>query len=371
VRRLGRQNGVVVSFYQVLINIGGPVIADGKTHHVVLTENFNGTGFSIDLYVDGAHVDSRPNITTYPATTISALYLAGNPAFLPVVFPVMGYTGTVAHLAISNTLPTAQQITDIYNAGVNGLSGDLPSTRISRFLDFVDPTIPRRLDTGQSTIGAQATDGASPLSAMQAVEQAEGGVYFIAGDGAAVLHSRAHRYQVTGVGHAELDADQYGADLQPVLDNQHIVNEMVITIPGGGTGSSRSPTSKAAYGLYRQTPSLPLANTTDAAGLAQNTVGLYSEPALRIPAVSVDLFTQPGLYTTVLPVDISSGLYLKNLPGQAATANVDLVVEGYTEKITASGYDIIFNLTPASLYQVFQLDVSPYNQLDAANRLAW
>jgi hypothetical protein len=357
-------NGTIFDFFH-----SATTVVDGATHHVAFTETWNGATWDITTYLDGVAVSHGTSSRT--PLSPNRLYIGGYPSALNFTFAPYGFTGTISHAVFTTGVPTGSAITDIRATGVNGLAGDLPGARISRLLNWVDPTITRRLDAGQSTLAAQATDGSSPLSAMQAVEQAEGGVYFIAGDGAAVLHSRTHRYQVTGVGHAELDAGQYGGDLQPVLDNQHIVNEMTVTTPSGGTGASRNATSKAAYGLYRNTPSLPLANVADAVGLAQNTVGLYSEPAVRVPAATVDLYTQPSLYSTILPLDISSGLYLKNLPGQAAATNVDLVIEGYTEKITAAGWDITFNLTPASLFQVFQLDVSPYNQLDAGNRLAW
>jgi hypothetical protein len=50
---------------------------------------------------------------------------------------------------------------------------------------------------------------------------------------------------------------------------------------------------------------------------------------------------------------------------------MDFFIEGWTETITADDYRIAFNLSPASLSGVWQLDSSVYSVLGTSTRLGY
>jgi hypothetical protein len=169
----------------------------------------------------------------------------------------------------------------------------------------------------------------------------------------------------------EYAAGQYSASA-PVLDDQELVNDATITRPGGAGGYAHNEASKAAYGVYDTSQQIPTFLAQGAIDIANSLVNRFSEPSVRVPSVTIDVLTQwAAIGVQTLTADVAYNLYLKNLPANSPLANADLLIEGYSEQISVDSWLITFNCTLASVWRTWQLDVSPYSQLDSINRIAW
>jgi hypothetical protein len=168
---------------------------------------------------------------------------------------------------------------------------ELTGARLNRVLDQATVNWPpgeRDIEDGNSTLAAgDLTDNA--LNYMSnVVEGSEQGLVFMTKDGKVAFRERliaptgsGIRFTDNGPGIPYEDVRiSYGTDL--------MVNEAVVTFPGG-TATASAATSQVTYGITERTLDTQLSSETQAQGIADYLIDRYSEPEYRIESVTVNL----------------------------------------------------------------------------------
>jgi hypothetical protein len=340
---------------------------DGATHHALIRETISGGNLTATLYLDGVQVDT--STTAYAGFGARDRLRVGGGVFNTI-------TGTLAHAAV--TPGTTQLATDRIEAhsdsGLNGFSGEGSGTRIIRLAGYAGVAVGSTdTETGLSTsITNQVTNGQTALALMSEVVETEGGLLFDSGGGVLTFHARSHRYNAASTLTLSGDGGELQASLEAKLDDQGLVNDMTASREGGVSARAVDTASIDDYGLYRESIELLTTSDNEVADAANWKVNTASTPQVRVPVAEADLGNASSSQkTALLAREIGDRITLANLPSQAPAASMDFFIEGYTETITAELYRISFNLSPASLSGVWQLDSSVYSLLGTTTRLGY
>lgn len=246
-------------------------------------------------------------------------------------------------------------------AASTGFTADRTDQRIARYCDWLGIT-DRALQVGAVTTTAhQDTTDQSPIAAMNAVAATERGMVFVNGSGQLVFHARTHRY--TPWWTTICSADKLDESLTFTGDTQSLINKATVSRPGGASAVSSDLASIAAYGEYPSDVELLFTNDADATAAAQWLVSTNSTPRPRISTVTVDLLTQTATAAAEMQaLELGSLIGISDLPPQAPSANVSLFVEGWSETISLTAWDMQLNTSPWD--SVLALDNGFYGLLD-------
>jgi hypothetical protein len=171
--------------------------------------------------------------------------------------------------------------------------------RIQAILDRSEidwPAAKRAIDTGSSTLQADAVGGTSnarpvpALGYLQKVDEAEQGALFMAGDGVLTFRGRSSLQILSGVKFADDGTGIPFTNIAAAYGAEELRNRVTVTRLNGGTAIATDTDSIDAYGAidYEIRDSL-LADDTQAQSLANVIVKRYAEPLLRIDGVDVIL----------------------------------------------------------------------------------
>lgn len=342
------------------------VVTDGHTHHAAIKQTFDGTNVSFGLYLDGVLVASSSFVSPLP--NYDTIYIGGgngNGGSLTV------FSGTLSHVAAFDTGLADARIADDANAALTGFAGERSDQRIARYARYGGiAAAEQSLEVGLSTsIAFVDITGQSLLQAMQDVESTESGVLFIDGKGVLNFQSRAHRYNTVST--LTLAGDDVDQSTKFVENDAYLVNDVSGSRPGGITYRVANPGSIGDF--FESPKTLQLLTTSDnevidAVNWKANQTAIATS---RLPAMSVDVLTNPTKANAMLGLGISARVTLGTLPTQAPGASTDLFVEGATITITDQAFRFDVNTSPAVQGNVWQLDSASNSQLDSTTRLAY
>jgi hypothetical protein len=309
------------------------------------------------------------NGTVYTSgTSVSDVTAATIAAFVGSVF-----SGSVAHFAVYDYELTATQMEDHYYAGLSLLSGQDTlkerGDRLCTMFGLEDVTI----DADTTTVAGVESDGRTPLDMLRDLETTGGGVLYDDRDGTLILRNRQARYAASTLT-LNMAAQLVGSDFQPKLDRSSLVNLVDAEIEGALTIVRASDdTSRANYGTSAEALTTLNLDEEDLERRTEWILASYAEPQYRVPSLTVNLldFDAAPSQNDVLGATIGTLVTVSNQPSQAADSSAAYFVEGYTETITGTSYDITFNVSPGSpTSDVLLLDTSGRNVLDT-NVLAY
>lgn len=365
----GRLRVLVDAYGLSLLQLASAIkVNDGHTHHAAVTLSVAGTTATTRLYLDGVQVNTgwaRPLLSVGGFAT---LWIGGHKTGRL-------FDGTLSHVAAHSVALSPARIADHAHAGLDGLAGERTDQRIGRIADWAAiPPVDRDLDTGDGTVGAQATAGQQPTVAMRQAEAAESGVLFISGDGKLTFHRRSRRYNTTPAFTLDVAQGHLADELTFPGDDFGLVNDMTVTRAGGTAARAVNQASIDEHGLYRDSAEIACQTDDQAFSAAGWRVNSYGTPLLRVPSVTVDLVTldrlNPGLAAAVLAATISTRFRITGLPAQAPTAQIDLMIEGISETVRLGRHLVSFNCSPASVWDVWQLGVAGHSELGVTTRVA-
>jgi hypothetical protein len=250
---------------------------------------------------------------------------------------------------------------------------ELTSARVTRILDRPEvaySTATRDIQTGVATLGTFAyADGDSVAAALQAVAESEDGRFFIAKNGDATFQPRIDFTFSTAIAtfsdggtaipYQTLDV-LYGAET--------LFNSVTVTTQGNATGTASDSASITQYGITNYSlNSLPLADATEAATLAQNLVDKYKDPVSRFVEIGVVMNgLTPAQIQTLDAFEIGDVVEVVKTfaTGSPASITQDVFIERIAHQITPGLHQVTLGLGQAQLLTQFILDTS---ELDDVN----
>jgi hypothetical protein len=210
----------------------------------------------------------------------------------------------------------------------------------------------------QTTMAYVDTTGQSVTSMLELAALTEGGLAFIDGWGALTFQNRFHR--TNGYTLLELTADDIDPGTRFDADSQLIINYVDGTRANGTKNLiEQSKTSIDEHGPYPYSlDGLACASDTEFQDHARWVIYTHKEPSARCGQLPVDLLTQSTTnQQNVQAAEISDRITITGMPSQTpGGTTVDLTIEGWTETLDATSWDIVFNTTPWSLNAAWILD---------------
>lgn len=337
-----------------------PGFSDNEVHHWAVTVS----GTLVKIYWDGVSVASSSAGSSYGAGA-SQINLGTS-----------GSDYALSHVAVHTSALSAATLLEHTDAALTGYISDTAADRLARYAEFAGiPAGETSFETGQVLdITHIDTTDTTALDLMRKVETTENGVLFDAADGTLTFHDRAHRYAAAAAASwAAGTSGQIQADFSPTLDQSVLVNDATGT-SGDGSVVERvvDQASFDDYGPAQASVEVFTSDEDEPLLAASWLVGNYAEPAVRAPAVSVEIANMTATDQAVaLGVTVGDKLALSSLPSQAPASAIDYFSEGYAESITSASHRLTFNVTPGEIYSAWILEDATYGVLDTTTRLAY
>ena len=339
------------------------VIVVGQTHHIHCRVNSG----SCQVYVDGAQVALDPGaVGDFASAAINLADGVDATTGLPGATP--GYV--VAHFAAYDYLLTADRILAHATAGLTGFSAETAATRLARYAGYAGiPAAEYSFSSLATTPMAHIdTTGKGPVELMQTVATTDGGVLYDGPDGVLTYQARSARYNSTAVLTLDAAAGEVEVGYSPKLDRSALINKMTATLSDGTYSEpAENAASVAEYGAHGP-GDLELATTDadEAHAAAWWRVNTFGEPTARAPQLGVELAASSAArQAAILAVKVGDKITVTNLPAQSDASSKSFFVEGWTETITDSQYWITFNVSPATGFEVWEIEHATYGQYDA------
>lgn len=298
-------------------------------HHIAIVRS----GATLTLYADGTAIGT------------ASVYVSTAPK-QRAVFADDGVTGTkaaVSHWAYYDTALSAARIAAHATAALTGWVADSSDDRMARYMDYGGvPASILDLEAGAQTAVPHADTSGNTLADMAArVAKSEGGLLFVAGDGSVTLQSRHHRVVQQTASPVTITAADLDADAAISTDTQLLVNSVTYTAATGRPQLVEDSGSIGEHDVYSESDDLMVATQDEALSAATWRVAGYSEPRPRLASVSVDLLTSSAaLQSAMANLELSDRLRVTGLPSQAPASTLDLVVEGWTETLSADAWSM-------------------------------
>ena len=210
--------------------------------------------------------------------------------------------------------------------------------RVGALLDLVGwPATMRTIDAGKLVVPAETLTSVNPLTHLDKLMKAEGGLFWIDGNGNAVYHDRTYRQLKTSRG-------TFGAGglavkaVTPSFKDSVLYNQVVVQRTGGAAqvandGPSQTANDIRTYTLPQDAADL-LPDDPTALGLANHILGLSKLASARIAQVELDPAADDALWPHVLGAEIGDMITLNhNLPGTKGITSSLYFIEQISHKV--------------------------------------
>jgi hypothetical protein len=257
-------------------------------------------------------------------------------------------------------------------------AGDTSGVRIGAVLDRPEVSYPvsRNLDAGNSTFQADPIVASTPvLPYIQLIARAELGRFF-----ASVLNLLTFRSRFYVSLHLPAtvtitdQGSQAIAGVQRSSPKQMVRNEVTVSRLSGATQISTDTGSVGSYGIIPlQLLNLPLADDTQASGLADFLVGVYGQPQTRFSSIRVIMgLLSDAVRSQISKLDLGSPVSVSCTPnGVGSPVSLPCVVEGVSVDHHPAWHELTLSLSIAQQATVFILDDPTVGVLDGPGLLAF
>lgn len=260
---------------------------------------------------------------------------------------------------------------DVYGAGSGGPDaaylGERALVRMRRLAEEERlPFTASGILTDSPRMGPQRID--TLLGLLQECAEADGGILLERREVAGLqylarqlLYEQEHRLELSA------RSNEIASPFAPVLDDQRIRNDVTVKREGGSEARATDEQSIAESGLYDESVTLNVAYDAVLPGIAAWRLHLGTLPGMRYPQLTTDLTIAPQQVLPWLDIDSGSRVRVDDLPPQHPQGDVDLMVEGYTETLTPTRWQITASASPGSVWDVGEVESDEYGRIDADN----
>lgn len=280
------------------------------------------------------------------------------------------WPGAGTDATVSITATDAFKVLNLFD--LNGLSfpAQQTSDRVIAGLAAAGITV-STVATGQTSIVADGpfSQGSSALSHLLQVEETENGLLYAEGDGTVVFQDRYYRLLHSGSSVAtigDVDGEIPYRDGELDLDDADVWNEVSVTPSGGVAQIADDLVSQASNYTRRLNRDSLCADAGEALSAAQYLVGLYGNPAPRIPQVEVLGAADTSKWPTILAAKNSDRFTWKRR-ASGHTISEDVFVEQVSDTVVpGTSWQVTFEMSPASAQTFWILENSTFSVLDTS-----
>lgn len=327
----------------------GMTLDDGVWHHIRLDVAKLGSDTTYTVYVDGNATTATGSHVGVAFGGVTSVVVA--PRALPTTNPA-----SAGHVTVWASTPASDTF-----AIFTGWTGESAYERWARL--GVENSLPL-----SSTFTSTATlmgpqQSSSVLALLREIEATDQGVIYDGLTGRLTLRPHEDRNNQALAMTLNVSLGQVGWPFQGTDDDQQLRNDVTAS---GATGSSAryvitsGANTPAAVGTYAESLSANVAADAQLAPIAQWRAHLGAVEDLRYPNLTLNLTASPELVTSWLTCDIGSRIAVTNISRLSVLPvdDLDLLIEGYTERIDSQTWLVSLNTSPARPWDVFVLDGS-------------
>jgi hypothetical protein len=157
---------------------------------------------------------------------------------------------------------------------------------------------------------------------------------------------------------------------EPTLDDQDIVNDVEVSRTGGSSARVSDEDHIAVEGRYDERVTVNTADDTFLRHLAGLRVNLGTVRGMRFPSVSWNLRKSPSLAQQWMACRLFHRIDVTNPPSQYPPDDIETILEGYTEIVSAAEWSVRANLSPYLPNRVFELAETSADAGEYVGRLA-
>ena len=216
-----------------------------------------------------------------------------------------------------------------------GQAQELSSIRAANILNSFGYTN-QAISTGQLQVQTQSTTD-TLLAALQAVERAENGTFFIAANGNATFRDR--NFRLTNTTTPDATFGQGGSDLPYTdivssYDDTKIINTVLFTRTGGSQQSAVSDDSVQRFGTHSLTQSGRLnIQDSDVLSIAKQKVVENDIPQTSVRTLIFRPQSNTSIWAKALGLDIGAFVKTNVLTPSGTTESYDLFIENISHNV--------------------------------------
>lgn len=285
-------------------------------------------------------------------------------------------TGQVSYTTI-NAVDGFQLLNLSTLSTVTGSSaGETTGSRIGKILDQVGwPASQRDIDTGLTTVQANANTTRTALSALQTVATTEYGALYMDASGQVVFQDRSVTAGSPGGTPTVFADDGSGiaySNVQWILNDAQIFNDVNVTATGLATQSASDATSIANYFKHSyNVTDLLMQTTAEALNYANAYLASRKDTSIRADAITLDLTTAnyAAGVTAALTLDYFDPITIKQAQPNSTTLEKTFQIFGVAHEIRPNTWRTTFTtLEPIidglildnAIFGLLDLDVLSY-----------
>ncbi|MGW5467679.1 hypothetical protein [Streptomyces chartreusis] len=308
-------------------------------------------GSDVDFTVNWINEDASDS---WFLTTTSTGVAPGNVASVQIV----GLSADLIGLNLGHMIVVDADNTFAFNDPIDGFSGETANNRVGRVIreegiGFI--VVDGALTRSSELVGPQRVQRLFDI--IQNATDADGGIFYERRTQRGVVYrDRATLENQTPW--LTLPYSKVMAPLEPTDDDQHIQNDVTVSRTDGSSArveqdEATEPLNTAepgdnpnAVGRYAASYSLDLDNDGQCEQIAAWKLHLGTWDESRYPVVRVNLARNPELIDAATRVDIGDRIQITDPPAWLPPGTIDLMVQGYTEKMDQYSWTIEYNCTP-------------------------
>lgn len=348
---------------------GNPIFKTGE-----LLAGFNGHDVAMGLYLIQQGADLYWQIFFYKVNDTNTWIFDGTLAghrFGTCRNVTIGGLQDLGEVAVGHVVVFDNDLFFDMLSFINAWKGDTAEQRISRLCTEENvPLTMRVTSAGTEQVGAQRIKGFVDL-VQEAAEADEGILYEPRDTEGIAFRSRASMYRQKARLALDYSAGHIADGFEPIDDDQDIRNDVTVTRTEGSSARSVEEFGRMSVldppdGVGRYTDQIELNVASDDqlpdhAGWRRH-LGTVDE--FRYPKIHVSLTGNYDIIDQAISVDIGDRLTIDNLPSWMPPGRAEQIVQGYTETINTFTWDIVYNCTPASPWDVAYMEDPVYNRAD-------
>lgn len=233
------------------------------------------------------------------------------------------------------------KVTSVAGASAGQYSG----ARVNAILDAISfPQSLRAIDTGDSTLQADAGTTRPSLDALQTVENSEFGGIFLSGDGYVTFKSRTNLIKAPATSSYSFSDTGSGITYQDAVvafDDTVLLNSVSVTRSGGTTQTASDQTSIDQYFVHSGVrDGILVQSDTESLDQAKGILATRKDPEVRIDSIKLNLYddVNPDKPKSGVDIELLDGVTVsKAMPGNTTVTQKSLVY-GINHDITQSSF---------------------------------